>query len=127
MFASCSARAPNKQHRSKHTCHRTELMNVLRISSSCIIAALLTISIAVGFNKAAALQTGPPDAVAGVEVLTRGPVHEAFAETVTFDPQPGVIVPKMPPAPIEELPPQQRPAGANVAWISGYWAWDDER
>ena len=67
-------------------------MNVLRISSSCIVAALLAISVAVGFNKAAALQLGPPNAVAGVEVLTRGPVHEAFAETVTFDPQPTTCV-----------------------------------
>ena len=102
-------------------------MNVLRLSSSCVVAALLAISIAVGFNNAVALQRGPPDAVTGVEVLTRGPVHEAFAETVTFDPQPGIVIPKTPPAPIEELPPQQRPEGANVAWIPGYWAWDDER
>ena len=62
-----------------------------------------------------------------MQVLTRGPVHEAFAETVTFDPQPGIVVPKAPPAAIEELPPDQRPEGANVAWIPGYWAWDDER
>ena len=60
-------------------------------------------------------------------MLTRGPVHEAFAETVTFDPEPGIVVPKAPPAAIEELPPEQRPEGANVAWIPGYWAWDDER
>jgi len=63
----------------------------------------------------------------GTQVLTRGPLHEAFAETVTFDPEPGIAVPKLPPAAIEEIPPQQRPAGANVAWIPGYWAWDDER
>ena len=63
----------------------------------------------------------------GVEVLTRGPVHEAFAETITFDPEPGIVAPKAPPADIEEVPPQQRPAGANVTWIPGYWAWDDER
>jgi hypothetical protein len=60
-------------------------------------------------------------------VLTRGPVHEAFAETVTFDPEPGVVAPKAPPAAIEEVPPEQRPEGANVAWIPGYWGWDDER
>ena len=62
-----------------------------------------------------------------MEVLTRGPVHEAFAETVTFDPEPGIVVPKAPPEAIEELPPEQRPEGDNVAWIPGYWAWDDER
>ena len=60
-------------------------------------------------------------------MLTRGPVHEAFAETVTFDPEPGIVVPKAPPAAIEEVPPEQRPEGANVAWIPGYWGWDDER
>jgi hypothetical protein len=63
----------------------------------------------------------------GVQVLTRGPVHEAFAGIVTFNPEPGVEVPKAPPELIEELPPDERPEGANVTWIPGYWAWDDER
>src|SRR5438105_1908609 len=48
------------------------------------------------------------------EVLTRGPVHEAFAEPVQFNPKPGAVVPKQPPAPIEELPPDQKPEGQNV-------------
>lgn len=61
------------------------------------------------------------------EVLTRGPVHEAFAETITYDAQPGFNVPRPPPDPIDELPPDQRPDGDNVDWIPGYWAWDDER
>ena len=60
-------------------------------------------------------------------MLTRGPVHEAFAETITFDPEPGIVAPQAPPADIEEVPPQQRPEGKNLAWIPGYWAWDDER
>jgi len=63
----------------------------------------------------------------GVQVLTRGPVHEAFAGVVTFNPEPGVVVPKAPPEIIEEVPPDERPEGANVTWIPGYWAWDDER
>ena len=62
----------------------------------------------------------------GAEVLTRGPVHEAFAETITFKPTPGMLVPRAAPALIEELPPDQRPAGANISWIPGYWAWDSE-
>jgi hypothetical protein len=61
------------------------------------------------------------------EILTRGPVHEAFANAITYDPQPGPLVPKVPPAPVEELPPDQKPEGDNVIWISGYWAWDDDR
>ncbi|RYD40987.1 MAG: hypothetical protein EOP85_13375, partial [Verrucomicrobiaceae bacterium] len=60
------------------------------------------------------------------EVLTRGPVHEAFAEAVAFDPEPGIIVPKQPPEPIEEVQPDQRPVGTNVTWIPGYWGWDDD-
>jgi hypothetical protein len=103
------------------------MLNVPRIASWCIVAALLAICITVSFEKAAALQRGPPDAVEGVEVLTRGPIHEAFAETVTFDPEPGLVAPQAPPDAIEEAPPEQRPEGDNVAWIPGYWAWDDER
>lgn len=61
-----------------------------------------------------------------VEILTRGPVHEAFAEVVTSKPEPGYIVSKAPPPAIEELPPDKQLEGDNVTWISGYWAWDDD-
>ena len=61
------------------------------------------------------------------EVLTRGPVHEAWAEPISFDPQPGPIAPRVPPEPVEEIPPDQRPEGDAVEWIAGYWHWDDER
>jgi len=73
---------------------------------------------------------GPPPATAisdGTEVLTRGPVHEAFAEPVVFNPGPGPVVPKAPPPPVEEMPPDQRPEGADVQWIPGYWQWDAGR
>jgi hypothetical protein len=63
----------------------------------------------------------------GAEVLTRGPVHEAFAGMVTFNPEPGIIVAKEPPEAIEEIPPAERPKGDNITWIPGYWAWDEER
>jgi hypothetical protein len=63
----------------------------------------------------------------GVQVLTRGPVHEAFTGVITFNSERGVMAPKTPPATIEELPPDERPEGDNVTWIPGYWAWDDER
>lgn len=62
----------------------------------------------------------------GVQELTRGPVHEAFAATVNFDPQPGVLIGTAPPELIEEIPPDQRPVGTNVAWIPGYWGWDED-
>ena len=62
---------------------------------------------------------------AAPEVLTQGPLHEAFAEVINYNPQPGMVAPRAPPAPIEEMPPDERPAG--TVWISGYWAWDDQR
>jgi hypothetical protein len=63
----------------------------------------------------------------GVQVEARGPVHEAFAEPAIRGPRATPMVPKEPPAPIEELPPDQKPEGDNVVWIPGYWAWDADR
>jgi len=62
----------------------------------------------------------------GVEVLARGPVHEAFAAPAQARPLPAQIVPKKPPDPIQEVPPDQKPADDQVIWIPGYWNWDDE-
>ncbi len=61
----------------------------------------------------------------GVEVLARGPIHEAFASPTT-EPVPGQPVPKAPPKTIDEMPPAEKPSG-DSAWIGGYWAWDDDR
>ncbi len=63
----------------------------------------------------------------GQEVLSRGPIHEAFAQPLQAQPQPSPPVPKAPPEPIPEVPPEQRPEGDNVQWLAGYWAWDAER
>lgn len=68
-----------------------------------------------------------PAAGEDVETLLRGPLHEAFAEPIPLNPQPATVVPKQPPEPIEELPPEAKPADQNVIWIPGYWAWDEER
>ena len=91
-------------------------------SALCLIAHL---GIAWGVVPSTAQTVGNNDADA--EVLTRGPVHEAFAGIVTYNPEPGIVISKAPPEAIEELPPGQRPEGANVTWIPGYWGWDDER
>ncbi|MCX7700101.1 MAG: hypothetical protein N2039_04430, partial [Gemmataceae bacterium] len=71
----------------------------------------------------------PPTATTnqGVEPLARGPIHEAFANPVDGSPRPGPMLDQPPPAPIEELPAEQRPDDPNVQWIPGYWAWDDAR
>jgi hypothetical protein len=68
-----------------------------------------------------------PRAEAGVaEIYTRGPMHEAFAAAVALDPVPGLIVDAPPPPDVEEVVPAQCPVGGEVAWIPGYWVWDEE-
>lgn len=64
---------------------------------------------------------------ADVEVLTRGPLHEAFAIPATHDAVELPLVKQQPPEPIDELLPEHKPAGDNVLWLPGYWAFDDER
>ena len=72
-------------------------------------------------------QPPPVPAEEQPEVLTRGPVHEAFAEPVDLQFQAGLVAPTLPPANIVENPPADRPAGAQFVWIPGYWSWDSER
>ncbi|MFO0889095.1 MAG: hypothetical protein U0790_08095 [Isosphaeraceae bacterium] len=86
-----------------------------------LLLALLMAAAAGGQEPPGRSQDGAAD------VLTRGPVHEAFAAPVVHDPQPGLVVPKEPPAAVEELPPDQKPSGQNVQWIAGYWSWDPSR
>jgi hypothetical protein len=106
----------------------------MRIRALVALAFFLLASFSLLTTVRAQVQTGEPPqnaaealpaAPQGVEVLARGPVHEAFA-TPTADPVPTKPVPKRPPKPLEEMPPDQKPEG-DVAWISGYWAWDDDR
>jgi hypothetical protein len=61
------------------------------------------------------------------EVLSRGPVHEAFAEPVNMQLQAGLMAPDPPPPNIEEVPPAERPQGQQFVWIPGYWSWDADR
>jgi len=63
----------------------------------------------------------------GIEVLTHGPVHESFAQPGAVKVEATVLIRKQPPDPLPELPPDQKPEGAHVIWIPGYWAWDDDR
>jgi hypothetical protein len=84
------------------------------------------LAVPLALTARAVAQDPPPVGEGGAEELTRGPVHEAFGQPVAFNPQPGPIAPKAPPEAIEELPPEEKPEGDNVAWISGYWHWDDE-
>ena len=116
----------NGPQESKNRTH-TMLYRRRHILKGCLAIALVVLGADYYLSHANAAPQTQADAEDGVQVLTRGPVHEAFAETVTFDPEPGIIVPGMPPESIEELPPELRPEGENVAWIPGYFAWDEER
>ena len=74
-----------------------------------------------------AVETVPTegDMSGAMDVLLRGQVHEGLATPVSLDVEPSPIVPKQPPPPITEVPPDVRPAGDNVQWIPGYWGWDE--
>jgi hypothetical protein len=69
----------------------------------------------------------PPPPVVEVVVLTRGPIHEAFAQPVIFDEGAGFMITRRPPPAIYEMPPDQRPVGNHFIWIPGYWGWDSDR
>ena len=56
-----------------------------RLSKSCLAAALALL-IGPGWQMAVCRAQEPEKDVPGAEVLTRGPVHEAFAGIVTFNP-----------------------------------------
>jgi WXXGXW repeat (2 copies) len=61
------------------------------------------------------------------EVLMRGPLHEAFAEVSVDESEPGPVITRPVPDPINEIPPDYRPEGAHIEWIPGYWSWDEDR
>lgn len=68
-------------------------MNVGHIYKWCAVGTLLALGLSFGLYKTFAQPAAPAPATAavaedGVQVLTRGPVHEAFAETVTYDRSP---------------------------------------
>jgi hypothetical protein len=87
-----------------------EIVNNSRKGMTPSVWAAIAGAVAVLVGPAAAREDAEPfDAPEGVQVLTRGPVHEAFAEPVVFNPEPGPVVPEEPPQPVEEVPPDQKP------------------
>lgn len=68
----------------------------------------------------------PPPTASDPQILARGPVHEAFARPAET-PAAAPIIAKEPPAPIKEVPPDQKPDMQGVEWIPGYWAYDDDK
>ncbi len=89
------------------------------------VAGCLLIAGSATFAFAQEFPPSPGGDPAGIETLTQGPIHEAFANPPDLDPTPGPIVTRQPPEPIAEEPPEFMPEGST--WIPGYWIWDDER
>jgi hypothetical protein len=71
-------------------------------------------------------QPADPQPEQGVDVLARGPVHEAYAEPTETRPEASPVITKQPPEPVAEMPPEEKPEG-DVIWIPGYWSYDDEK
>lgn len=88
----------------------------------------------ISFSTAAHAQLLPPDAASPQQIpagnepefLDGGPLHEAFARPLALEGQ-SIVIDRQPPAPINELPPEERPEGANVNWLPGYWLFETER
>jgi len=96
------------------------------------VKTLMVVTMAVAFaagalHLEAAEQPPPTPAEEQPEVLTQGPMHEAFAEPVDLQAQEGLAAPTQPPPDILEKPPADRPAGRRFVWVPGYWAWDPQR
>jgi len=97
-----------------------------------VAASVSVLCSAVVLGQQALAQATPPpvpseELPAGSQVLASGPVHEAFATPVTMDAQAPVVVSSQPPASLQETPPAERPEGAGIVWVPGYWAWDADR
>ncbi|MFO0863693.1 MAG: hypothetical protein U0744_03380 [Gemmataceae bacterium] len=61
------------------------------------------------------------------EVLTRGPVHEAFAQPADAKIEAALTIKQQPPDPLPEVPPEVRPEDENAQWIPGYWSYDPDQ
>jgi hypothetical protein len=104
-----------------------QLQRPLSRSRFLLPVGLMAIALALGSGSAPATPPDPQEDGAGIEVQTRGPIHEAFARPGELKPEASPVVPKAPPEPIPEDPPELKPEGDNVQWISGYWSWDADR
>lgn len=60
--------------------------------------------------------------------VEKGVVHEAYAQVAQgAPPTDNLLVPRQPPEPLAEEPPDTKPEGDGVIWIAGYWHYDDLR
>lgn len=103
------------------------------ISIGILTSTALLVTVTTAQDVPAPPVSNPPDAKQpelekGIQVENRGPIHEAFANPgAQVRGKEGFTAEKAPPPPVPELPPDEKPSGENVQWISGYWQWDTEK
>src|SRR5262249_16720995 len=112
VCASVIIMSPAVQNENVSVINSEATMN--RSHSLSLVFGLLTIFVLASFGLSqeplATAQQAPPPAVTtddavlqnAIEVQTRGPLHEAFAQPFDMPPEPGTLVPKEPPPPIPE-------------------------
>jgi hypothetical protein len=99
----------------------------MRLQRWTVVAAAVTAGVWFGWGGGSQVVRSYGQAVSlQVEVMTRGPIHEAFAQPVPLSEEGAETVSRTPPAPLAEEPPDEMPEGDNVVWIPGYWSWDDD-
>ena len=82
------------------------LLHLSRLAGIAVIVALCLHSYdgSLSQETVPVKDSGGPAVPNGVEVMARGPVHEAFAAPAS-EPGPSPLLAKKPPANIEEMPP----------------------
>jgi hypothetical protein len=109
------------------------MMGQLKITIAALIVLIGSAAARPAFAQDNAQDAAPPPAPAEEqpEVLTRGPVHEAYAQPVDVQTREqetdGVVATAPPPPNVQEQPPAARPDGDRYVWIPGYWSWDAEQ
>jgi len=109
------------------TIHRLFQWSILPLGAALIVVAAIQPASQAQPPADGGANVSSEEQPAGTTVLTRGPIHEAFGQPTVLNPKPGLLIPKKPPAAVEELPPDEKPEGDNVAWIGGYWSWDEDK
>src|SRR5258708_12940884 len=100
------------------------MRRVLLLVGAFFIAALIGLNErqSIKGQESAAPKVDPPPVPEGVEVLARGPIHEAFA-TPTTAPVPTLKIAKEPPKALDELPPEEKPERNHICnGLSRSWA-----
>jgi hypothetical protein len=108
-------------------CTISTALRGLALAALCAVGAALWLDESAQCQPGSQPETATPEQPQGVEVLARGPVHEAYAEPAGGQAKAAPVVPKKPPEPIEEMPPDQKPDGDNIQWLPGYWSFDEEK